>query len=99
MGRDKRLYRFLHDTWVGRRVLGESYEIADLVKAVTAYVARRLVERERALDEDPDVAKRFGHPAALRRQRRRRGWGTLLLGFFLGAITLLMIVLFLASRV
>jgi hypothetical protein len=99
MGRDKRLYRFLHDTRIGRRVLAESYEIADLVKAVTDYVARRLVERERALDEDPDVAKRFGRPAALRRQRRLRGWGTLVLGFFLGAITLLLLVLYLASRV
>ena len=28
MGRDKRIYRFLHDTRVGRHVLAESYEIA-----------------------------------------------------------------------
>ena len=41
MGRDKRVYRFLHDTRVGRRVLAESHEIADVVKAVTDYVARR----------------------------------------------------------
>src|SRR6516165_1641178 len=52
MGRDKRLYRVLHDTRVGRRVLAESYEIPDMVRAVTSYVARRLVERERALEED-----------------------------------------------
>ena len=31
MGRDKRMYRFLHDTRVGRRVIAESYEIADMV--------------------------------------------------------------------
>src|SRR6201999_483987 len=42
MGRDKRMYRFLHDTRVGRRVMAESHEIPDLVKAVTDYVARRL---------------------------------------------------------
>src|SRR6202167_2994981 len=48
-GRDKRGYRFLQDTRVGRRVLAESHDIPDIVKAVTAYVARRLVERERAL--------------------------------------------------
>src|SRR5262247_4920296 len=43
MGRDKRVYRFLQDTRYGRRVLAESGEIADLVDAVTKYVARRLV--------------------------------------------------------
>src|ERR1700683_132613 len=53
MGRDKRIYRFLHDTRVGRHVLAESHEISDIVTAVTRYVARRLVERQRALDEDP----------------------------------------------
>src|SRR6202167_6753122 len=37
MGRDKRIYRFLHDTRVGRRVLGESYEVSEIVSAVTTY--------------------------------------------------------------
>jgi hypothetical protein len=60
MGRDKRLYRLLHDTRVGRRVLAESYEIPDMVRAVTSYVARRLVERERALEEDPEFILRVG---------------------------------------
>ena len=99
MGRDKRQYRFLHDTRVGRRVIAESYEIADIVKAVTEYVARRLVERERALDEDPDLATRLGGPVASSRRWRWRGWGVLVLGFFLGMITLLAVALFLASRV
>src|SRR5271156_547668 len=40
MGRDKRGYRFLLDSRVGRRVLAESHEIADVVAAVTSYVAR-----------------------------------------------------------
>jgi hypothetical protein len=52
MGRDKRQYRFVQDTRYGRAVLAESHEIADIVKAVTRYVARRLVERERALTDD-----------------------------------------------
>ncbi len=55
MGRDKRIYRFLHDSRFGRHMLAESHDIADIVKAVTTYVARRLVERQRALDEDPDA--------------------------------------------
>lgn len=53
MGRDKRLYRFVQDTRFGRIVLAESHEVAAIVKAVTDYVARRLVERERALAGQP----------------------------------------------
>jgi len=100
MGRDKRVYRFLHDTRVGRRVLAESHEIADIVKAVTDYVARRLVERERALDEDPEFVMRVGRPktARARGRWRRRGWGALALGFVLGVITLLLTALLLAGR-
>src|ERR1700733_10987500 len=58
MGRDKRGYRFLADTRIGRRVLAESHEIPDIVQAVTAYAARRMVERQRALDEDPEFISR-----------------------------------------
>ena len=52
MGRDKRQYRFVQDTRYGRAVLAESHEMADIVTAVTRYVARRLIERERALADD-----------------------------------------------
>ena len=52
MGRDKRQYRFVQDTRYGRAVLAESYEVPEMVQAVTRYVARRLVERERALADD-----------------------------------------------
>jgi hypothetical protein len=52
MGRDKRQYRFVQDTRYGRTVLAESHEIPDIVNAVTRYVARRLLERERALSDD-----------------------------------------------
>ena len=91
MGRDKRMYRFLHDTRIGRRVLAESHEIPELVKVVTDYVARRLIERERALDEDPEFITRIARPEAARtlRRRRRRAWGAFVLGFVLGALGLL----------
>src|SRR5437016_9129271 len=49
MGRDKRIYRFVQDTRFGRIVLAESHEVAVIVRAVTDYVARRMVERERAM--------------------------------------------------
>src|SRR5918996_4575917 len=50
MGRDKRVYRFLQDTRYGRKVLAESGDVAEMAEAVTKYVARRLVERERLLE-------------------------------------------------
>ncbi len=81
MGRDKRAYRFLQDTRYGRRVLAEANEIADIVAAVTKYVARRLVERERALAEDAGPALETRLP---RRPRRWR-WRTIA-AFALGLI-------------
>ena len=86
MGRDKRLYRFLHDTRIGRHVLAESHDIDEMVRAITTYVARRLVERQRALDEDPDFIQRVAKSAA-ERERQRRRWralGAFLFGFVLG---------------
>jgi hypothetical protein len=90
MGRDKRVYRFLQDTRIGRRVLAESHDIPDIVRAVTSYVARRLVERQRALDEDPEFLSRIGRDDA-RRARRRQRWrtfGGIALGFLLGLVSL-----------
>ncbi len=100
MGRDKRTYRFLHDTRVGRRVLAESHDIPDIVRAVTDYIARRLIERQRALDEDPDFINRVAPKAAQRQDRRRRlrAFGVLALGFLIGVVTLIVVALIFASR-
>jgi Protein of unknown function (DUF3040) len=98
MGRDKRIYRFLHDTRVGRRVLAETHEIGAMAQAVTAYVARRIVERDRALDEDPDFISRV-RPQAAARERRRRRWraaGAFVLGFLLGVFALVAAIFVLA---
>src|ERR1700680_2325003 len=66
MGRDKRMYRFLQDSRFGRQVLAESIASRDIVDAVTKYVARRMIERERALaDEDRSPA-----PTPVRRRSR-----------------------------
>jgi hypothetical protein len=100
MGRDKRTYRFLHDTRIGRRVLAESHDIPDIVRAVTDYIARRLIERQRALDEDPDFINRVAPKAAQRQHRRRRlkAFGVLALGFLIGIVTLIVVALIFASR-
>jgi hypothetical protein len=99
MGRDKRGYRFLHDSRMGRHVLAESHEIPDIVAAVTTYVARRLIERQRALDSDPDLIARVSSSEAVRyrRLRRRRAFGTLALGFIAGVVTLIVVALVLAN--
>ncbi len=55
MGRDRRTYRFFQDTLHGRVLIAESPQIDKIVAAVTNYVARRLVERERALAAERDT--------------------------------------------
>jgi hypothetical protein len=90
MGRDKRGYRFLHDSRMGRHVLAESHEIPEIVQAVTIYVARRLVERQRALADDPALLAQAPAKEA-QRYRRRRRWGifgAIALGFLIGIVAL-----------
>ncbi len=73
MGRDKRVYRFVQDTIYGRRVLAESPDVETIVDAVTKYIARRLVEREKALAADaPPIAHRALRD--IRVERRRWRW-------------------------
>jgi hypothetical protein len=52
MGHDKRTYRFYQDTRHGRVLIGESPSADTIAAAAADYVARRLVERERALAAD-----------------------------------------------
>lgn len=52
MGRDRRTYRFVRDTRLGRVVMAESTSIAPISDAVTAYIADRLIERERMMEGD-----------------------------------------------
>jgi hypothetical protein len=52
MGRDRRSYRFLQDTRLGRVTIAESERIEPMVEAITNYIARRLIERDKALAGD-----------------------------------------------
>jgi hypothetical protein len=100
MGRDKRIYRFLHDSRMGRHVLAESHDIADIVQAITTYVARRLIERQRALEGDPALLSRV-RPGEAHRYYRRRRWRLLAaagLGFLAGAATLFVVALILTAH-
>lgn len=72
MGRDKRQYRFVQDTRYGRAVLAESYEVPEMVHTVTHYVARRLIERERALADDTPFGQATAQMMVKDEQRRSR---------------------------
>ena len=52
MAHDRRTYRFHQDTRNGRMLIAESQSVDAIAAAVANYVARRLIERERALAGD-----------------------------------------------
>ncbi|MHA1554752.1 MAG: hypothetical protein ACTSU0_10110 [Alphaproteobacteria bacterium] len=52
MARDRRTYRFLKDTRLGRTILLETTELMDVADTITNYVAERIIERERAVEGD-----------------------------------------------
>ena len=52
MGRDRRHYRFVQDSRWGQRVIIETDDIQAVLRAVTDYIALRLVERRKALAAD-----------------------------------------------
>jgi hypothetical protein len=95
MARDKRRYRFVQDTRHGRKVLAESNEIAGIAKAVTHYVALRLIERERALAADPA-------PALAAEESAGQGWRAVrifLLGLIVGSCAVFAVLWAAASRI
>jgi hypothetical protein len=71
MGRDRRTYRFLKDTRLGRTVIVESAELADIADTITHYVAERIIERERAIEGDW-LIKRVMRDESERRQEARQ---------------------------
>jgi hypothetical protein len=98
MARDKRRYRFVQDTRVGRRVLAESTDIPVIVQAVTHYVAARIIERERALAGDAAPLDVGIHETPPPRRRRGRPMLMFLLGLMVGAVALFAALWIAASR-
>ncbi len=84
LGRDRRTYRFLADTRLGRTVLAESTDIKPVADQVTRYIAERMVERQRLVEGTVEPVARL---AALAKPgsaaRPRRGWRAFLHGLFL----------------
>jgi hypothetical protein len=52
MGHDRRVYRLMQDTRHGRVQIAQSERIDTMTAAIANYIARRLIERERALASD-----------------------------------------------
>lgn len=52
VGGDRRTYRFLKDTRLGRVVILETANIDDMADCLTEYIAERVLEREKALEGD-----------------------------------------------
>lgn len=56
MGRDKRTYRFVKDTRLGRVVLAESPDMRTVAEQITRYLAERIIERQRLMEGDITIA-------------------------------------------
>ena len=90
MGRDKRVYRLVQDTSYGRRVLEESTEVVPIGAAVTNYIARRLVERERSLAAQSQPGTETWRDVA----GDRRGWRWNAVKAFIFGLVIGMLLLF-----
>lgn len=62
MGRDRRTFRFVRDTRLGRTVLAESVDMRPVAEQVTRYVAERLVEQKRLMEGEVESLRL--HPDA-----------------------------------
>lgn len=81
MGRDRRTYRFLRDTRLGRVVLAESTEIKPVADQVARYIAERMIERERMVEGEiqPVMVKAEQEPAVVETPERSSAWSIVLL--------------------
>jgi hypothetical protein len=94
IGRDRRVYRFLKDTRLGRTVILETASLDDMADAVTNYVAERVIERERALEGDWLAKRGLREPGrergridvAMRETLDRGGLGWVIAAFLFGVL-------------
>ena len=101
LGRDRKTYRFLKDTRLGRSVILESAEVGAMADCVTTYIAERILERHRVIEGDWILKRSSGErvrslalPGEVRDRRlseRGLGWivSAFLAGILLGAVLLL----------
>ncbi len=106
MGRDRKTYRFQQDTRHGRVTIVESDRLDTMGRAIAGYIARRLVERDKALAADATIetvvrqcidGAPSASPASATRKPRRFGAifgeGLVHLIEYLGIVALLVLVI------
>lgn len=88
MARDRRTYRFLRDTRLGRVVLAESADMKPVAEQVTRYIAERMVERNRAMAGETVVLERAAAPvsATSEEKHKRKTGGSLFLRALLAVV-------------
>lgn len=59
MGRDRRTFRFVRDSRLGRVVLGENGDLKTIANQISNYVADRVIEREKILEGDLEGFKDY----------------------------------------
>lgn len=100
MARDRRTYRFLRDTHLGRVVLIESADLKRVADQVTRYIAGRIIERRRMLEGDFQLdqalkaAPEPTHPTKTEEGKGKtflRGLAMVLLGGLVGAVFVLLL--------
>src|SRR5690606_29411248 len=72
MARDRRTYRFLRDTRLGRVVLAESADMKPVVEQVTRYIAERMVERNRAMTGETVALARAAAPVSVSGEKKQK---------------------------
>ena len=85
MGRDRRVYRFVRDTRLGRVVLAETADMKPVAEQVTRYVAERVLERKRMMEGDVEPV--LPQMAAAAEPEQRQGP----VGGFFGGLTLVLL--------
>lgn len=102
MGHDRRTYRFLRDTRLGRVVLAESTDMKPVADRVTRYIAERMVERQRLVEGDVTMLPRGEDGAGADKAAHPGRWSSFLTGLALvvvgGAVGVIGMLLFLSQR-
>lgn len=87
LGRDRRTFRFVRDTRIGRVVLAESSDPKRVAEQVTRYVAERIVERQQMMEGGADAAlpafarEVANQPETPLREKGASTWSAIMSGF------------------
>lgn len=85
---DRKTYRFVKDTRLGRVVVLETAEVDDMADCLTEYIAERILEREKALEGDwlNNRLRQVAVEGLDGKAARSPSWGPMLIAFLIGAL-------------